>query len=73
MGLLTACSATRSSPCPSALPPAAYLQDVALPKLGGKTNRDLLEWGIKNREAAQQGNADKARIREWVAEQAKPP
>lgn len=54
------------------MPPAAYLQEVPLPALKGKTNGDIVDWAIKTQAAARQGNKDKARIREWIAEQAKP-
>ena len=51
------------------LPPAVYLQDVTEPELRGRTNGDLLAWALELREAVRMGNADKAALREWVAEE----
>lgn len=64
---LSACS-PKCPPPRSFLPPVVYLQEVAEPKLGGRTNKDLLEWSVNLREALRQSNSDKAALRDWYEE-----
>ncbi len=48
-------------------PPVVYLQDVAEPRLEGKTNGDLAAWAVELRAALRQSNADKKALRDWLA------
>ncbi len=53
-------------------PPAVYLQEVAEPRLSGRTNGDLAEWVVELRAALRQANADKKALREWAAGASRP-
>jgi hypothetical protein len=53
-------------------PPAAYLQDVPVPVLRGRTNRYLAEYALELKAAVELSNADKRGLREWSKKGEKP-
>ena len=66
---LSLCLSGCAKPCPAvrpSAPPTVLMQDVPEPKLGGKTNAELDEWGLRLREAMRLSNADKAELRKWA-------
>lgn len=50
---------------PVAGPPAVLLQDIAEPRLKGRTNAHLADWALELRQALRLANADKAALRSW--------
>lgn len=60
-----ACSRTKFVPVPQRLAlPEHLTRPVPEPEFTGLTNRDLLEWGLNNRDALRACNADKAALAE---------
>jgi hypothetical protein len=53
-------------------PPVVYLQDVPEPVFRGSTNADLAQHVLDLRTALRRSNLDKARLREFYADQPDP-
>jgi hypothetical protein len=72
--LIGAAGCAQVPPCVPAVvpPPVVYLQDVPEPVFRGTTNADLAQHVLDLRAAVRRSNLDKARLREFYADQPDP-
>ena len=47
-------------------PPMALMQDIEEPEMQGNTNKDLILWAVRMREAVMRANANLKALREWA-------
>lgn len=47
-------------------PPTVYMQEIAEPKLTGKTNADIANYAVELKSALRLANSDKAALRQWL-------